>query len=241
MNLIVDIGNSSCKLAFFEQGELIDIHRLETIENATISTILSSKNKIETAIISSVGMPAEQFAAFIKPFISTLIIFNANTPTPIKVDYLSGQTLGADRLAAAVGANLLYPNRNILVVDFGTAITFDVISHNAHFKGGNISPGLTTRYKALHHFTQRLPLLEAEKDIPLLGRTTKEAINAGVQKGIEFEIEGYIRELSAFYPDLLILFTGGDAEMFAHTVKNNIFVDSFLVLKGLNRILEYNA
>jgi len=241
MNLITDIGNSSCKLAFVEKGEVLSVYRLDLINAEEVSRIMLENPTIDAAIISSVGMPAEQFAEYLLPFTSSLIIFNASTAIPLEVDYDSRATLGADRLAAAVGANFLHPKHNVLVVDFGTAITFDLVSHHAHFKGGNISPGLNTRFKALHHFTQRLPLLEAESSVPLLGKSTSEAIKAGVQKGIEFEIEGYIRCLLTQYSDLQILFTGGDAELFARTVKNNIFVDSFLVLKGLNRILEYNA
>jgi len=242
MNLIADIGNSSCKLAFMVNGEVKAIHRIENIDTLQLAQILPKEKKIDKAIVSSVGMPAEQFAKLLSPFSPSLLVFNAETKTPLTIDYESRATLGADRLAAAVGANYLFPNRTVLVVDFGTAITIDLVSNDAHFKGGNISPGLTTRFKALHHFTQRLPLLETSIDeVPLLGQSTQQAIKAGVQKGIEFEIEGYINQLSAIYPDLLILFTGGDAELFARTLKNNIFADSFLVLKGLNRILEYNA
>lgn len=241
MNLIADIGNSSCKLAFVEKGEVLAVHRIDVIDSESVAQIITKVENIDAAIVSSVGMPAEQFAEFIRSFCSSFVIFNANTKIPLTVDYNSRETLGADRLAAAVGAVSLYPQRNMLVVDFGTAITLDFVSYDAHFKGGNISPGLNTRFKALNYFTQRLPLLKAEKDVPLLGKSTHEAIKAGVQKGIEFEIEGYIRELSAQYPDLLIIFTGGDAELFARTVKNNIFVDSYLVIKGLNSILEYNA
>jgi len=154
---------------------------------------------------------------------------------------LPGPGTGADRLAAAVGANTIYPNSDILIVDFGTAITIDVVS-GGEFLGGNITPGAAIRFKALHHFTKKLPLCSLnDNPTELFGNTSVSAIECGVVNGIVYEIEGYIRDLQRKYSDLRIIFTGGDSNFFAKRLKNTIFATYDLVAYGLNRILEYNA
>ncbi len=137
----------------------------------------------------------------------------------------------------------LYPGNNVLIVDFGTAITFDFVSAEGEFLGGNISPGAATRFRALHHFTDTLPLCSfPQQEKPtLLGDSTRSAIESGVVNGIVYEIEGYIRDLEQRYEDLRIVFTGGESDFFAKRLKNTIFATYDLVAYGLNRILEYNA
>jgi type III pantothenate kinase len=145
-----------------------------------------------------------------------------------------------DRLASAIGANHRFPKRNILVIDAGTAITVDFISSEEKYLGGNIIPGMAMRFKGLHEYTNRLPLVKAKNEFPLLGNSTETAILAGVINGIIFELEGYIRLLENKYPELIVMMTGGDADFFAKHLKNNIFVDLNLIFAGLNRIIEYN-
>ena len=135
----------------------------------------------------------------------------------------------------------MFPSTNNLIFDFGTAITIDFINANNQYLGGNISPGLNTRFKALHHYTGKLPLIEKNEHFEMTGKTTEEAIISGVQKGIVYEIEGYIREMQSSFANLNVIFTGGDAFFFEKKVKNSIFVEPMLVFFGLNRILEYNA
>ena len=148
---------------------------------------------------------------------------------------------GRDRLAAAVGAATLYPGRNTLIVDVGTAVTLDVVSAEGVFLGGCISPGVAMRFRALHDYTAALPLCRAAEATGLVGRTTGEAIRFGVMNSLRFEIEGYIARMEAQFEDLCVIFTGGDAKFFAKRIKNTIFANCNLVFCGLNRILEYNA
>ena len=140
-----------------------------------------------------------------------------------------------------VGAFYEKPDCNILIIDAGTAITYDLLLKQGVFTGGNIAPGIRMRLKALNHFTGKLPLVEKIGDFPLMGTDTETAIRAGVIQGVLFEMDGYIRELKAIYPDLLVFLTGGDAFLLAEKLKTPIFVDKNIVLKGLNRILYYNA
>ncbi len=162
------------------------------------------------------------------------------TPLPIRNLYRTPETLGKDRIAAVVGGNVLFPDRNILVIDAGTAITYDFINNNQEYIGGNISPGLSMRFQALHQFTNRLPLLKKEEDLELLGENTDKAIIRGVQNGIVFEMNNYIESLSVKNGSLITILTGGDSNFFDNKLKYPIFVESDLVLTGLNKILKYN-
>jgi type III pantothenate kinase len=140
-----------------------------------------------------------------------------------------------------VGAAALHPGTAALVVDFGTAITIDLVSADGEFLGGNISPGAAMRFSALHEYTGKLPLLALTDTVEPLGRSTTEAIEAGVINGILYEIEGYIARISKKIANLHIIFTGGDGIFFAKRVNYPIFASADLVLYGLNRVLEHNT
>jgi type III pantothenate kinase len=173
----------------------------------------------------------------LRGYVKKVIAFNPKTPVPIKNCYATPETLGVDRLAAAVGANYLFPATDCLIFDCGTAITIDFVSQNGEFLGGNISPGLQTRFKALNTFTSKLPLEDIAENVPTMGTTTATAIQAGVLNGISYEIETYIDR----NPHCTIIFTGGDAFFLVKNIKNSIFVICNLVMIGLNRIVNYNV
>jgi type III pantothenate kinase len=141
-----------------------------------------------------------------------------------------------------VGAYTIYPGKTVLVIDVGTAVTYDIVTSHGEYLGGNISPGLEIRFRALHKYTNRLPLLERpEGSPPLIGESTREAIQAGIVNGIVFEMDGFIKAIGQNYPELRVVLTGGDAKYFEGKLKSSIFVDPDLNLIGLNRILEHNA
>lgn len=239
MNLVIDIGNTIAKLAVFQDNEVIDVLRGSNHSLDCLS-MLCSKYPIKQGIIASVitlsNTIHKQLADSKIPFIH----LTWQTPIPITNRYQTPQTLGMDRIAAVVGAQYQKPGRNLLVVDAGTALTYEFIDAQANYWGGNISPGIYTRFKALNASCDKLPLIEKKGDIPDFGYSTETAIRAGVIKGIEFEIAGYISMMQKKYPDLLVFLTGGDHFSFDEQLKNIIFADRFLVLKGLNRILYYN-
>ena len=143
-------------------------------------------------------------------------------------------------LFRSVGANEIKPNSDLLIIDAGTCITYDFIDSENCYHGGNISPGLDMRFKALHQFTGKLPLIASDEESLLLGEDTQTAIRAGIWRGIEFEIEGYVRSLKHKYPELFVFLTGGNTFSFDDSIKSIIFADRFLVLKRLNRILNFN-
>jgi type III pantothenate kinase len=239
MNLIIDIGNSSAKLAAFENNRMVEAI---TLSNRSLDGLsdFCKKHPFRRGIYSTViNLPKEA----LKRLETTgfpMMKLDGNTPIPIVNEYKTPATLGTDRLAAIVGAQATHPGKDILVIDAGTAITYDFIDANRHYKGGNISLGVQMRLDALHQFTDRLPQVNAHGDIPKMGYNTETAIRAGVIEGLRYEIEGYIRELSKTYAHLLVIFTGGNEFRFETPRKDTIFADKFIVLQGLNCILHYN-
>ncbi|WP_430810302.1 MULTISPECIES: type III pantothenate kinase [unclassified Carboxylicivirga] len=240
MNLVIDRGNTQTKTGVFDQGKLIYSDHSDFLDKQSISQ-LASHFTIRHIIVSSVV--EEEHTTLLNQLSAlsgSILVLNNTTPLPFEWHYKTKESMGKDRLAAVAGALALYPDTNLLVIDAGTAITYELVSNNI-FLGGNISPGMAMRFKALNQFTSRLPHLSSNEVTPLIGSATNEAIQAGVQNGITFEMDGLIATLTEQYDDLKTIITGGDAEFFARKLKNPIFVNPNLVLIGLNRILEYNA
>ncbi len=240
MNLIIDIGNTKTKMAVFNSEELVENYCFERISREQIKKILVQYKKINKAILSSVKDLDSSILEFLAEKISFFIELDYHTVLPIKNLYKSPETLGKDRLAAIVGANSIFPKSNILVIDAGTAITFDVLTSKEEYIGGNISPGIEMRFRALNEFTGKLPKLKKNDVFPNMGFNTETAIISGVQWGIIYEMEAYISKLYEKYENLKIILTGGDAVFFDKKLKNTIFVVSNLTLIGLNKILLYN-
>ena len=239
VKLIIDIGNTVAKLVAFEGEEPIE--EVKT-SNETLAGLpaFASKYHFDCGIVGSViGIP-EGVEDMLTSMPFPILRFTPDTPIPICNKYKSPYTLGSDRLAAAVGASILKPDKDILIIDAGTCITYDVIDAKKNYWGGNIAPGMQMRLHALHEYTVRLPLVQAEGEVPGLGYNTETAIRSGVLRGMKYEIEGYIKSMRSKYPHLLVFLTGGDKINFDSNIKNSIFADKFIVSRGLNKILDYN-
>ena len=239
MNLIIDIGNTSTKIAVFEKGEIKETTRCSN-QSLKELTFLCSRYPIQKGILSSVITINEEIRQQLSQLPFPILEFTYQTPIPIRNLYKTPQTLGVDRLAAVVAAYSQSPHNPALVIDAGTCITYDFLDEHGQYLGGNISPGMEMRFKALHSFTDKLPFVDVSGETPHYGYSTETAIRAGVIRGIEHEISGYIQQLQKNYPSLLVFLTGGNEFSFDTNLKSGIFADGFLVLKGLNRILEYN-
>lgn len=233
MNLIVDIGNTRTKLTYFKGKEIVKVRIIEN-QLINIQDLLEQNSEIPLILSSVANFPKKL------EFSSSQLFFDQKTKLPIQSKYKS-KTIGLDRLAAAAGAFDLYPNENCLIIDLGSAITIDFINDNGQFEGGNISLGMAFRFKALHNFTSKLPLVNPNGPIELISNRTDEAIRSGVIKSILYEIEGYIRDYQKIYPEIRIILTGGDSNFFAKQLKKLIFANENLVAIGLNRILNYNV
>lgn len=239
MYLVVDCGNSAIKLYLFEKDVLVKNQRYPIHEIDACIAYIAAQTSIQQAIFCSVSCNSTVLGR-IRDIIPC-IEFSYNTPIPLINTYESKQTLGLDRLAAAVGAEYIAPECNKLIFDFGTAITIDFVSKHKTFEGGNISPGLYTRSKSLHQNTELLPNISDFSTISLTGKTTQQAIQNGVVLGILYEIEGYISAYYTKYEKISLFFTGGDANFFEKMVKIPIFAEPNLIAFGLYRILQNNA
>ena len=240
MNLVVDIGNTLIKVAVVERDEVVYMQQAESIEEVDLVTLCERFPSLRRAIVASTAFPTADVAVLLREKGFDVLEMTSLTPVPIGNTYQSPETLGVDRLAAAVAAVEVMGCRDCLVVDFGTAITIDLVEDGI-YRGGNISPGVRTRFRALHDYTGRLPECSPTDEKLEYGSTTSQAIEQGVMQGITYEIEGYISHFSAQNVKISLIFTGGDAKYFVKRIKNAIFANCELVICGLNRILEYNA
>ncbi|MFW5831073.1 MAG: type III pantothenate kinase [Prolixibacteraceae bacterium] len=241
MNLVIDIGNTRTKFSLFNHGEMIISVPVNEFLPEHVEILKKEHPSLNRVILSSV----KEYPAELKQVLTTsfeqFVELNAGTLLPIENCYESAETLGKDRIAAAAGAFDLYPDTNVLIIDAGTAITYDIVNDKNQYLGGNISPGLEMRFKALNKFTAKLPLLQPENFDKLYGRNTHEAILAGVQHGLVFEVDKTIETFKEFYANLKVIITGGDVDFFDKKLKSSFFVHFNLTAIGLNRILHYNG
>ncbi len=239
MNLIVDIGNTSVKLAVFEELELLEVASAP-FENwkEEQKKLVSKHPEITHAIISSVTGLEEEDVEFMSGQFP-LHQLSYRSKLPFDNQYASPETLGADRLALAAAAVLHYQEGNILVIDAGTCITYDMVSKRAYL-GGAISPGLQMRYTAMHDYTARLPLLKPEAIEQFIGQNTENSMHSGVVNGLCREIEGVVAQYENRFPHLTVILTGGDSQFLSNRLKKAIFAHSNFLLEGLNYLLEQN-
>ncbi|GHU87819.1 type III pantothenate kinase [Bacteroidia bacterium] len=238
MNIVIDQGNTSAKIAIYERRKLLASFIFKSLRQSQLLKLLNEFSPSQ-GIFCSVSDLDSEVITFLKQKLNRFILLDENTPVPIKIQYETPQTLGRDRIASAVAAYTKHPDHNLLVIDAGTAITYDLIQAGGIYTGGNISPGMTIRFKALNNYTKQLPMLDEIGDIPEIGYNTETAIRAGVINGILKEMNAYIDEFRTKYPGLLVFLTGGHSFYFETKLKKSIFADGNLVLNGLNEILNY--
>ena len=241
--LVLDLGNTAAKYGCFQAGQIQDAGKLATPSELQI---LVQRWQPEWAIVSSVAANSTEWLTALRRGVrrEVLLFEPGATAIPIQNAYGTPHTLGADRLAAAVGAAYLRPGQPTLIVDAGTALKYDVVTADNTFVGGSISPGLRMRLQALHTFTGRLPKLELPAPdtlVQLTGTTTASAMWSGVLNGTAQEAQGFVTAYEQRYPGLGVLLTGGDASYFATRLQGPIFVVPELVLLGLYRILAYHV
>lgn len=239
MNLIIDTGNTYTKLALYQGIEMVAFTSFDGLDLKHVKRFCESNAAIKYAVLSTVKEYPPEIESFLKRQYNT-IFFDQNTPVPIINKYSTPDTLGKDRLAGVVGAKQLMPASNVLVIDAGTAITYDLITAEGEYMGGGISPGIAMRYKALHTFTARLPLLDYYDDAQLIGDDTSTGIHSGVLNGAVAEMEGIIQRYQEVYPGLKTVVTGGDHNYFDKRLKIKTFAAPNLVIEGLNLILLFN-
>jgi type III pantothenate kinase len=238
MKICIDIGNTYAKVAVFDENQQVDFIQFQLNEMEVFRLFIEKHTSFKSAMICSVREIPDELVTKINA--SKVIVLDHTTPLPFRNEYETPETLGPDRIAGVAAAFARFPEKNVLVIDMGTCITYDLLKSEGTYSGGMISPGIFMRFKAMHAFTGKLPLVEPEMNIPCIGKSTKTSIQTGVMKGVQAEIQGIIEEFSLIYKDLTVLIGGGDNKYFDKKFNCSIFAASNLVLEGLKVILDFN-
>ena len=242
-NLTIDCGNTSVKVAFFIGAQLVATNRFDRSSTAMLERMFSNY-KPDTVTLCSVTEGDAEIDNIVNNRCRRVLRLSHNTPMPITLGYLTPQTLGRDRIATAVGAwtvaQRLAPGSDMLIIDAGTAVTYDLVTAAGRFVGGNIAPGLEMRFKALHEHTGHLQLVNAQGATPVVGYDTETAIRSGVVLGLLGEIRSHIADIRLSHPNLLVFVTGGDGQLLRINLKSDFIYLENLLAEGLNRIFLYN-
>ncbi|WP_298393842.1 type III pantothenate kinase [Flavobacterium sp.] len=240
MHLVIDVGNTQIKAAVFEHNTLLkkEIIGYDNWKD-DLKKIINFFQKIDFLVVSSVGkLEKEDFLSF-NPDLKVYFI-SRDINFPFNNLYASPATLGIDRMVLAAGAVLQFPNKNRLIIDAGTCITYDFVDSNDNYLGGAIAPGIRLRYESLHNYTAKLPLLKKESPTNIIGNSTIQSIHSGVINGVSFEIDGFVNSFLNENDNFIIILTGGDTDFLAERLKNTIFANPNFLLESLNQTFQYN-
>jgi len=241
MDLVIDIGNTRTKAAVFAQKAIVEVIRCDTAELVDeVKGLLERFKLIDRAMISEVGDEPDGLVAALDGLAEVLWV-DEHTELMFENAYQSKETLGADRKALTAAAHRNYPQKNVLVIDMGTCITYDLLEGGVRYLGGAISPGWRMRVEAMHEFTSKLPSLQPSEPMTVLGDTTASCMQIGAYNGVLGELQELIKAYRKRFEDLTVILTGGDAEIFGKRLKNCIFAHSNFLLEGLHELLEYNS
>ena len=232
-NLLVEIGNTALKAAWSQGITLGKTFRYQGEKHMDFILGLTAKEKPEVLLVSSVVEISADDKAVLDGECNHLLLLD-----PANKEFMVAHGLPAyisfDRAASIMAARYLFRGKGCTIVDFGTTLTVDFTDDKGNYRGGNISLGCRTRFKALNRYSRSLPLVNTPDDCPVIGLSENESIESGVINGIVYEIEGYL----ALNPENVAVFTGGDANYFAKRMKNSIFAVCNLVLMGLALIAD---
>jgi type III pantothenate kinase len=238
VTLCFDFGNTRLKCGIFQDGKFTEEIVLEN-DGADGVTEIIEKYRPERSILSSVinHDPA------IEELLNKNTLFHKlghDSKIPVSTPVGKPETIGADRLALVVAAVDRFPQKNNLVIGLGSAVTYNFVNIRHEFLGGGISPGMEMRFRSLHAFTAKLPLVKPEWNFPLVGYDTRTNILSGVILGMAKEIDGIIDAYAEKYSNFNVLLSGGDLQYFLGRLKNEIFTDPYLIYKGLYAISQFN-
>tara|TARA_Y100001978_G_scaffold177143_1_gene170451 strand:+ start:159 stop:875 length:717 start_codon:yes stop_codon:yes gene_type:complete len=236
---MIDIGNTKTKYAHFVSDRIKEKGVCNTEEISKIVYVYSEK--VKNIMLSSVKPIPDLVLSKPKNKDCKLVVLSSELEMPFKTSYNSPETLGSDRLALIAGAVSFFPNRPVLIIDAGTCITFDFVDSKKNHLGGAISPGLQMRLNALESQTSALPTVNLREPYKLIGDSTENSILSGVVNGAIKELDGTIDTYKKRYPETIVLITGGDLGFFDKKLKNSIFADEDILLKGMYFIQKHYA
>ncbi|MFM9007063.1 MAG: type III pantothenate kinase [Bacteroidota bacterium] len=236
MDLVVDVGNTAVKLAVYRNAE--PIARVSfPLGSGREMTAWLKQFDLHRSLLVSVVAPPEPLVEYLRSA-TDFHLFDGNTALPVRNEYATAATLGKDRLVNACAAASLYPAQDVLIIDAGTCLKFDLVTSDGRYLGGSIAPGLSMRFEALHDYCPALPRVEPEGESPLTGNSTDTSIRSGVLNGITAEISGMINRYRAEYPGIHVVLTGGDTDTLVNRLQKDIFAVPGLTLHGLHAILS---
>ncbi len=237
MNLVFDLGNTQLKIGVFSSSSLISTHVIHYHELEKLEKLISSI-EIDKIALSSVRNIPEKLKELLKQY-ESVYYFDIHSDIPINIEYSTPETLGHDRVCNVIGAHVLYPNKNVLVIDLGTCNKYDFISSKANYIGGAISPGFKMRFDSMNHFTDQLPLIDPIISEKFIGDSTINSMTSGAFYGIIGEINFYVEQYERQFHDINVVIIGGFARYFEKALKNHIFAHPYLTLIGLNTLLNF--
>lgn len=239
MPIAIDLGNTLAKAALFEGDTMLEPFVFDPESPENLIKMIEPLNSPGVCMIASVREIPETLIKKLSLH-AQVSVLDHNTKLPFSISYETPQTLGRDRIAAVAAAWKRFPGENVLVIDMGTCITYDLLTKQGVYEGGAISPGIYMRFNAMHKFTNKLPLATPASEVLLTGKTTITSLQSGVMNGVQAEIEALISRYEAVYEDLTVLLGGGDNKYFDKKFKINIFAASNLVLEGLKVLIDFN-
>lgn len=240
MNLLFDIGNTQIKMGVFDQKKLLSFHYIPDEKLNELYDLLNEFD-IERIGISKVRSIPTVLNSLIGDYNVDVFELDDVKDLPIKLAYKTIETLGKDRLCNVIAAHDLFPKKNVLVIDLGTCNKYDFITSDGIYHGGAISPGFKMRFDAMNHFTDQLPLLKPSKTDEIIGDSTENSMRSGVFFGILGELNHFVTQYTSEFSDIELIITGGYATHFEKDLKNDIFADPYLTLRGLNIILNFQV
>lgn len=235
--LCLDFGNTRLKVAVFVEDNLTEVIVLRD-QSQHLAEIIAAY-KPQASILSSVINHEPGVEELLSRHTRFHKLSNSSK-LPFTIPVGKPETMGADRLAIAASAVFLFPGKNNVAVGLGTCITYNFINQQSEFLGGSISPGMEMRFRAMHEFTAKLPLVKSDWNVPLIGYDTATNLQSGVILGMAKEIDGMLDLYSEKFGNFNALLTGGDIQLFRPHLKNKIFADPDLIFKGLYAISQYN-
>ncbi len=239
MEMAVDIGNTRSKVAVFKGDQMLLVRTFRKLSAADILKITKANAPVSSVILCESGKVSASLKRMLRKNFF-LFEFGNKALIPFRNMYKTPSTLGKDRIALVSGACKMFPGKEILVIDAGTCVTFDFISRSKEYLGGSISPGIQMRFKALHNYTERLPLISSPEKTKIRGTSTRESILSGVVNGTLAEVDGLISQYKKLYPGTKVLLTGGDSSFLAANLKSSTFVVPHLLMNGLIFLLKLN-
>jgi type III pantothenate kinase len=240
MNLVLDVGNSFGKMVLYKGEDVV--FRDQTPATGLLKKLeklFLKHHEIEHCILCAVGAVDPKVVPFLRKN-TFLLEVSVQMKLPFENSYETPETLGADRIGLLAAAVFEYPDKNCLIIDAGSCVTYDFVSAKGQYIGGAISPGLQMRFKAMNEHTNKLPLIMADDSFVALGNNTHNSLLAGAVNGLVYEIDGWCNSLSAQYEDLTIILTGGDTQFLSKRLKNTIFANYNFLVDGLRQLLDYN-